>query len=134
MHRRMLVLFPIIAVITSCLQPPIAEATSYTDITAKTAYEAITSNLYPNLVILDVRTREEFDEGHIRLALLIPHSELEERIDELAEHKNHEIIVYCFCGMRSTIASRILDAHGFTKVYNMIEGINGWMGQGYPIR
>ncbi len=133
MHRHMLVLLTIIAIVISCFQSPIAEATAYTDVTAKMAYEAITSNLYPNLVILDVRTREEFDEGHIRMALLIPHAELEERINELAEHKNQPIIVYCFCGMRSALASSILAAHGFTRVYNMMDGLNAWTGQGYPI-
>lgn len=132
MHRHILVIFMVIA-ITSLLQTPIVQATPYTDITAKMAYQAITSRICPNLVVLDVRTRAEFDEGHIRKALLIPHAELEDRINELAEHKNHEIIVYCFCGMRSTIACSILDAHGFTKVYNMIDGVNGWIGQGYPI-
>lgn len=120
-------------VICSLLQTPTAQAVSYTDITAKTAYWAITSGVDPDIVILDVRTRAEFDEGHIRKALLIPHAELEERINELAEHKNHPIIVYCFCGMRSTMAAGILSSHGFTKVYNMIDGINAWMGQGYPI-
>jgi rhodanese-related sulfurtransferase len=133
MPRNTLALFFAIVVTAGFLQIPFSQATSYTDITAKTAYQAITSGVCPNLVILDVRTRAEFDEGHIRKALLIPHSELEERIDELTEHKNHEIIVYCFCGMRSTMASGILDAHGFTKVYNMIDGFNAWTGQGYPI-
>ncbi len=133
MDRHILVLFAAVAIAISFLQAPIVRAAPYTDITAKTAYQAITSGAYPNLVILDVRTRGEFDQGHIRMALLIPHSELEERIDELAEHKNHPIIVYCFCGLRSSIASGILDAHGFAKVYNMMDGINAWMGQGYPI-
>ena len=132
MPRDKLALFAAIAITISLLQIPIIQATPYTDITANTAYQAITSGVCPNLVVLDVRTRAEFDEGHIRKALLIPHSELEERIDELAEHKTHEIIVYCFCGMRSAIACGILDAHGFKKVYNMMDGLNSWMGQGYP--
>jgi len=133
MQRYILVLLAATVIVVSFLQAPIVQAASYTDINANTAYQAITSGVCPNLVILDVRTREEFDQGHIKMALLIPHAELEERIDELAEHKNHPIIIYCFCGMRSTLASSILAAHGFTKVYNMMDGLNAWMGQGYPI-
>lgn len=133
MRRYILALFAATAIVASFLQAPIVRATPYMDISANAAYQAITSGVCPNLVILDVRTREEFDQGHIRMALLIPHAELEERIDELAEHKNHPILVYCFCGMRSAIASGILDAHGFTKVYNMIGGLNSWMGEGYAI-
>ena len=132
MRTQTLTIFVVIAIATGLLQTPITKATPYTDVTATMAYQGITSGKFPNLVVLDVRTRVEFDEGHIRKALLIPHAELEERINELAEHKNHEIVVYCFCGMRSTIACGILDMHGFTKVYNMIDGLNAWMGQGYP--
>ncbi len=114
------------------LNAPIVEAAPYTDITATTAYQAITSGICPNLVILDVRTRQEFDLYHIRNALLIPHDQIEERIDELTEHKNHEIIVYCLGGSRSAMACSILEAYGFNKIYNMIGGINAWKEQGYP--
>jgi rhodanese-related sulfurtransferase len=132
-YKHILITLTAFAIVSSLAQTSIVQAAPYTNITAKTACQAITSGICPNLVILDVRTREEFDQGHIRKALLIPHSELEQRIDELTEHMNHEIIVYCFCGMRSTIACGILDAHGFKKVYNMVDGINAWTGQGYPI-
>jgi len=131
-RRYIIALFAAIAIATSFLQTQTVRAAPYTDITANIAYQAITSGVCPTLVILDVRTRGEFDQGHIKTALLIPHAELEERIDELAEHKTHEIIVYCFCGLRSAMASGILDAHGFTKVYNMVDGLNAWIGQGYP--
>jgi rhodanese-related sulfurtransferase len=87
MRRHILALFAAIAIAISLLQTPIIQGAPYTDITAKTAHQVITSGICPDLVILDVRTRAEFDEGHIRKAFLIPHSELEERIDELAEHK-----------------------------------------------
>ena len=123
----------VLTIFTSLFYLPLVNAVPYTDISVDVAHQMMTSGAYPNLVVLDVRTRDEFDTGHIPKALLIPHSELEQRIDELAEHKNHEIIVYCFCGYRSTLACNILDAHGFTKVYNMIGGINAWMGSGYPI-
>lgn len=117
----------------SFLQIQTARALPYTNVDVETAYEMITSDTYPNLVILDVRTQAEFLSGHIQNALLIPHTELEPRIGELSEHKNHEIIVYCRAGYRSAIACGILDAHLFTKVLNMLGGINAWIAAGYPV-
>ena len=58
-----------------------------------------------NHLVLDVRTQEEYDSGHLYDAVLIPHTELETRIDELAGHENHMIIVYCGSGHRSANAS-----------------------------
>jgi len=108
-------------------------ASPYTSIDVATAYTMITSGSYPNLVILDVRNKNEYDPGHIYGAVWIPVTELEARIGELAGHENHEIIVYCRSGSRSATASGILDAHDFTKVYNMIGGITAWQSAGYPV-
>jgi len=133
MKMKSMSLVPCIFLVLALLQASTVNALPYTDVDVDTAYQMMTGGAYPNLTVLDVRTREEFDTGHIRKALLIPHTELEQRIEELAEHKNHEIIVYCFRGSRSVIACGILDAHGFTKVYNMLGGIEAWIGKGYPV-
>lgn len=133
MYRRLYLASCVLIVLTSLLHAPIVSALPYTDIDVDTAHEMITSGAYPNLVVLDVRAREEFDTGHIRKALLIPHTELEQRIEELAEHKNHEIIAYCLKGGRSAIACGILDTYNFTKVYNMLGGIEAWIEKDYPI-
>ena len=110
-----------------------AYASPYTNIDVHTAYDMITGDLYPDLVVLDVRTQSEYDSGHIYGAVWIPVTELEARIAELAGHENHEIIVYCGSGVRSVTASGILDSHNFTKVYNMLGGISAWQSAGYPV-
>ncbi|MCK5567180.1 MAG: rhodanese-like domain-containing protein [Actinomycetia bacterium] len=91
-------------------------------------YEIITNN--EDYIILDVRTQEEYSEGHLDKALLIPVDELEERIDELPGNK--PIIVYCRSGVRSNRAAGILIDNGFTKVYDM-GGILGWQEEGLPV-
>ena len=117
-----------------CLsQFQIAFTLPYTDIDVDTAYAAIISGQYPDLVILDVRTQSEFYDGHLYGAILIPHTELEERIGELTRYVNHEIIVYCRSGARSALACSILDSHNFNKVYNMLGGISAWIAAGYPV-
>ena len=110
----------------------IAYASPYTSIDVGTAYGMITGGAHPNLVILDVRTKGEYDSGHIYGATLIPVTELQARIGELASHVNDEILVYCGSGGRSKTASGILDSNGFTKVYNMLGGITAWNSAGYP--
>jgi parallel beta-helix repeat protein len=103
------------------------------DIDVDTAYNMITNGSYPDLVILDVRTQGEYDSGHIYSAVWIPVTELESRIDELAGHKAHEILVYCRSGARSANASGILDSNKFTKVHNMLDGFSAWQLAGYQV-
>jgi phage shock protein E len=103
----------------------------YINVNVSEAKQMIESN--PDLVILDVRTQSEYDNGHIYSVAWIPHTELEARIGELTGHENHEIIVYCRSGVRSVDASEILDSHNFTKVYNMLGGILEWQSAGYPV-
>ena len=111
-----------------------ADEQTYQNITIDHAnYMIEHENKYPNLVIFDVRTPCEFEKGHLYNAILIPHDELEIRIAELEEYKNFDIIIYCKSGGRSQQASEILMACGFTKVYNMFDGIIGWVDAEYPI-
>jgi len=107
--------------------------TSFQNVSVDDAYDMITNGSFPDLVVLDVRNQSEYDLGHLYKAVLIPLYELETRISELEDHKNDEIIVYCWSGYRSQKASEILTNKGFTKVYNMLGGIKAWMEAGYPI-
>jgi len=102
------------------------------NITVNTAYNMITNGSFPNLIILDVRTVNEYYTNHLHNAILIPHDELETRLDELEGFENHEIIVYCGIGYRSEIACEILVQNNFKKVYNMLGGISDWMDVEYP--
>ncbi|MDH5481798.1 MAG: right-handed parallel beta-helix repeat-containing protein [Candidatus Bathyarchaeota archaeon] len=119
----------VFSIIVFLLVIPVLGADSYTDVTVSEAKTMIDSN--PSLVILDVRTQSEYDEGHIRNAKLIPHTELVGRLNELNEAD--AILVYCRTGVRSSIASQILVDNGFSNVYNMLEGITAWISEGYPI-
>jgi rhodanese-related sulfurtransferase len=86
------------------------------------------------IVVLDVRTKEEFssETGHLKNALLIPVQELETRITELASYKKQTILVYCRSGTRSKRASDLLAQQGFTPV-NMDGGIIAWNQANLPI-
>jgi rhodanese-related sulfurtransferase len=101
---------------------------SYTNITAEEAYEMTQEQA---TVLLDVRTQEEYDSGHIPDAVLISLSELELRLGEL--EPSRRILVYCLSGARSRTAASILIDNGFTNVYNMERGMLQWQASGFPV-
>ena len=68
--------------------------------------------------VLDVRTRKEYEKGHIAGSVWIPVDELRGRLDEL-RGLPEPIYVYCLTGIRSYMAYRILDQSGFSDVYNL---------------
>ncbi len=79
-----------------------------------------------DLVLIDVRTPLEFEQGYIEGALLIPSYELE-KIEALGISKDKEIILYCATGGRSTRAGNTLADLGYTRVYNLKGGIQDWI-------
>lgn len=85
-----------------------------------------------NFTLLDVRTIQEYKEGHLRNATLIPVGALEKNLGMLKQDKHTKIIVYCRSGNRSVTASRILEANGFTPI-NVKGGILGLQGAGVEI-
>ena len=84
---------------------------------------------HPEVVLLDVRTREEFegktdDYGTLKNAINIPIQELENRVSDLSDMKEKEIIVYCSHSKRSPRASYFLMQNGFKHVTNMEGGMS----------
>lgn len=79
-----------------------------------------------NLILLDVRQPEEHAEIHIPNSILIPLGELEERIDELEEYRDKELIIYCRSGNRSGQACMFLDMMGFENTVNLRGGMLSW--------
>jgi rhodanese-related sulfurtransferase len=73
-----------------------------------------------NSVVLDVRTLEEFNAGHLDKAVNIPVDDLRQRLDEVPGDKN--IFLYCRGGYRSYLATRILINNGFNSVKNIQGG------------
>ena len=99
---------------------------------SKTGYEQISQaeakalmDKKSGYVILDVRTEEEFNAGHIENAVLIPDYEITEKAEAMLKDKNQLILVYCRSGNRSKKASQALVDLGYTNVYEF-GGINSW--------
>ncbi|MBM3699407.1 MAG: rhodanese-like domain-containing protein [Actinobacteria bacterium] len=97
-------------------------------ITPEEGYRIISENM--DYFLIDVRTEEEYMQGYIETANLIPLQELESRLDEIP--KNKQIIIYCRSGNRSREAANILINNGFGMVYDM-GGIIDWQQAGFPV-
>ena len=78
-----------------------------------------------DIVILDVREQDEFNEGHIPGAILIPYTEIEDKAEEMLPEKDKEILVYCRSGRRSKIAAQALAHLGYTEIKEF-GGIIDW--------
>lgn len=79
-------------------------------------------------VLVDVRTPEEYEQGHIPNTIHIPHDEMMSRHSELAEQKERDILLICRSGQRSAFAAQVLHHHGFRKLYNLVGGMLEWTG------
>lgn len=77
------------------------------------------------IILLDVRTRAEYDEGHIPGAVCIPNEEINEEVSILLPDTHSEILVYCRSGRRSAEAAQKLVRLGYTRVYDF-GGIIDW--------
>ena len=85
-------------------------------------------NAKENFVLLDVRTQEEFDAGHIPTAILLPYDEINLKVATVLPDKETEIVLYCRSGRRSAIAKKALVELGYKDVKDF-GGISRWQGE-----
>ena len=95
----------------------------YVNITAEEAKQIMDSE--EGYIILDVRTQEEYDQGHIPGAIVISHDEIEEKAEEVLTDKKQLILVYCRSGRRSKLAAEALVELGYTNIKEF-GGIIDW--------
>ena len=95
----------------------------YMNITAEEAKQIMDTE--EGYIILDVRTQEEYDEGHIPGAIVISHEEIAEKAEKVLPDKNQLILVYCRSGRRSKIAAEALVELGYTNIKEF-GGIIDW--------
>lgn len=87
----------------------------------------------PGAFLLDVRTPEEYAQGHIAGAVLLPLGGLDGTEEALPDDRATPIFVYCRSGNRSAQAAGILADRGYTDVRNLDGGILDWQAAGYPV-
>ena len=95
----------------------------YVNITAEEAKRIM--DIEEGYIILDVRTQEEYDEGHIPGAIVISHEEIAEKAEGVLTDKNQLLLVYCRSGRRSKLAAEALVELGYTNIKEF-GGIIDW--------
>src|SRR5262245_61560465 len=101
------------------------------EVTASEAARVLEGDGAPLLV--DVRERDEWDEGHLPSAVHIPRGSLESRIERAAPDRSTPLLVYCATGARSAFASKTLEEMGYATVANLDGGIVEWKRSGLPV-
>ncbi len=124
-NKNLLILFLILIITTlsACSSKNDSATSDYSTITAKEAKDMIDKD--STITILDVRTEEEFNTGHIDGAILIPDTDILEKAEETLTDKSATILVYCRSGRRSALAAADLVELGYSNVYDF-GGIIDW--------
>jgi len=86
-----------------------------------------------DFIILDVRTPHEFKSGHIEKAILLDFysNTYTDKLNRLDKSKTY--LIYCRSGNRSGKTLDLIKNMGFSQVYNMDQGINGWLSMGFSV-
>ncbi|TME08606.1 MAG: molybdopterin-synthase adenylyltransferase MoeB [Chloroflexi bacterium] len=87
---------------------------------------------HQDIVLVDVREKHEWSEGHIPGALHVPRGYLELQIEEAVPDKTKTVVLYCAGGIRSLMAGTTLQQMGYKEVISMAGGFGAWKGKGLP--
>ena len=85
------------------------------------------------VVLLDIREKEEIALGYIEGATFLPQGLLSEKVESLLLDKNVPVVIYCAGGIRSLAAAKVMKERGYTQVFSMANGIDGWKKAGYEV-
>ena len=121
--KRIIFLLLAVMLLAACAQEETKQEAVYMNITAQEAKEIMDRE--SGYVILDVRTREEYDQGRIPGAIVISHEEVADKAEETLTDKDQLILVYCRSGRRSKIAAEALVELGYTNILEF-GGILDW--------
>ena len=122
--KKLVFLLLAVMLLTACGQDKEnGQGAVYVNITAEEAKQIMDSE--EGYIILDVRTQEEYDQGHIPGAIVLSHEEIKEKAEDVLTDKDQLILVYCRSGRRSKIAAEALAELGYTNIKEF-GGIIDW--------
>jgi rhodanese-related sulfurtransferase len=86
------------------------------------------------LIVLDMRERDAYEEGHVPGAKLLPRGQLELRVNQDLPDPTRRIVVYCEFGRISTLATATLRELGFQRAVALDGGMKAWREAGFPLK
>ena len=114
----------LVFMVTMLLVGGVAMAGDATDLSQKDFLKRVADK--DEMVILDVRSADEYKDGRVPGAKNISHDELGDRLKELEHAKEKDIIIYCHSGRRAGIAAALLKKNGFTRVFHLDGDWKAW--------
>ena len=112
--RLFLVLLFSLLVSVSCAQEPNPQTTAFSP--QAQAWRLIDDGA----LLIDVRSRQEFESGHLKGAVNIPHDQLDKLTEKIGSEKDREVVVYCKSGRRAQLVKEALEKDGYSAVHNGI--------------
>lgn len=85
------------------------------------------------LVLIDVREDQEWDTGHIPTAVHLCKGIIERDIEKIVPDVQKQIVVYCSGGFRCALVADTLQHMGYTQVFSLETGLQGWLNAGYEL-
>ena len=86
-----------------------------------------------SLILLDVRTVKEYQSGHIKDSINIPHDQLIQNIDVLDQYRNQPIVVFCRSGRRAQLVIDTLIQNKFDQIVDLEGDMLAWKTSGFPV-
>jgi phage shock protein E len=77
-------------------------------------------------ILVDVRSPQEFEEGHLEKAILLPEYEIRQNVKQVLPDLSQTIVVYCSTGHRGQRARQLLNRLGYKQVYNLYQGLENY--------
>lgn len=100
-------------------------------ISAEEVKKALDEN--QDVLLLDVRTSEEFAKNRIKGAINVPVDQVEDKISSFIPNKERKIYIYCLSSSRSVHAVDTMQKLGYTNVYNLTSGLLAWRAKQFPL-
>tara|TARA_B100000929_G_scaffold75272_1_gene58692 strand:+ start:758 stop:1144 length:387 start_codon:yes stop_codon:yes gene_type:complete len=122
-------LFITLIILLLCHNPLMANIKSIDVLELQSKLESSTENFF----LLDVRSKEEYQSGHIKNSINIPHEELIEDINLISQYKNESLIVYCRSGVRAQLVIDKLLENDFKNIIYMNGDMLAWIESDLPI-
>ncbi len=122
-------LFINLIILLLCHNPLMANIKSIDVLELQRKLESSTEKFF----LLDVRSKEEYQSGHIKNSINIPHEELIEDINLISQYKNESLIVYCRSGVRAQLVIDKLLENDFKNIIDMNGDMLAWIESDLPI-
>lgn len=88
---------------------------------------------HSHATVVDVRSHELFEQGHILHAINLPQAQIVEKLNSLNKYKAKPVILVCGQGLDSPKVGQVLIKQGFTQLYCLTGGMGAWLSNGMPV-